>query len=272
MSLKLNDKQLNSLLDEVASDLNKSFGSAKDKLSKAEGAEMVKDENSQPDLSAPEESSPVPESSEAPPPDMSAPVAPDQSAAPQDPAQEMGGQLTPEALQAEYEKLPPEELQMHMQACQAALAKLSGGMGPDQSAPPAPEAAPAPDMGAGAPPMGAMKSENEALTLAKKETELVKAEVASIKEDLEIAVKTLRTLIETPVRKAITSISDLPKVEQNQEAKVSYSNDEFWAKLKEVAKRSDLKKSDKKLITDIYDRRVDAATAAKHLAKLFSEE
>lgn len=298
MSLKnLKDAELNKLLDEVALDLNKAFGEVQDKLAKGEGqrlegdqsGKMVKDEvDGKP--KAPEESSPVAEGSDAPPavppaddgagspsPDAAAPAAPGA-----DPAQEMGAQLTPEALEAEYAKLPPEELQMHLQAAQAAAAKMAGGMGaPDAGmgmgagAPPAPEAA--------APQAPLMQSEKAVAAdlkkseeLAKAELEAVKAENKSLKEDVEIIAATLKKMIETPVRKAITSIAELQKGEgdetpANDEYKPLAPN-EFWAKLKEVSKRPDLKKSEKQLILDVYAKQVNPEVAAKHLARLFKAE
>ena len=276
MSLKLSDKELNSLLDEVASDLSKSFSAVKEKLEKAED-EVAKALPPPEEKEAPssEESSPVPEASESAVPEETpgeAPAAPEgaapeaSEAAPQDPAQEMGGQLTPEALQAEYAKLPPEELQMHLQAAQAALQALSGGMDAGMGAPPA--APPAPDMGGGMPPP-AMKSEKAEVSLSKSE-----AEIVSLKEDMEILAKTIKAMIDAPVRKAITSISELSKDEDEEPMakSVSVSPGEFWTKLREVSKRSNLSKSDKNLINDVYEKRVNPEVAAKHLAKLFSQE
>jgi hypothetical protein len=271
MSLKLKDTELNKLIDEVVSELNGTFGDLKEKLSKAAPEESPGDESAAPPAAPAAEASESPEMSDdagsmdagAPPPEAPSPSA--------DPAQDMGGELTPEALQAEYEKLPPDELQMHKMALEAALAKLGGG-----------------DMGAGAPPPGgdmppaappsappmAMKSEksNEAVLAKSEELNLAKNEITSLKEDVEILTKTIKTLIETPVRKAITSITELPKEDEDDGVYKSLAPNEFWAKLKEVAKRQDLKKSDKDLIMDIYDRRVSPEVAAKHLARLFSEE
>lgn len=280
MSLKkLKDAELNKLLDEVALDLNKAFGDVQTKLAKAEDDKLAKDDGAAGKAPPEESESVTPEGSDAPPPPADASPSPSPSpdaagAAPApsgDPAQDMGAELTPEALQAEYQKLPPEELQMHAQALQAAMAAMGGGQpGMDAGAPPAPEAAPAPAM---APPAPAMKSEKTETTLAKSE-DLHKAEVDSLKEDVEILAKTLKALIETPVRKAITSIAELPKgeAEEVEEERKALSPVEFWGKLKEVSKRSDLKKSDKQLICDIYERRVQPEVAAKHLAKLFKED
>lgn len=302
MSLKnLKDAELNKLLDEVAQDLNKAFGDVQNKLAKGEGKQlegdqsgkMVKDEIKP---KGPEESSPVAEGSDAPP---DAPPADDAgSAAPApspdpsagapggDPAQEMGAQLTPEALQAEYAKLPPEELQMHLQAAQAALAALGGGMGAPDAGPPAPEAAaPAPSPSASAPLLQSEKGTNSAALkkteeaqmdeLSKAELDAVKAENKSLKEDVEIIAATLKKMIETPVRKAITSIAELPKGEEEAQADETYKPldpTNFWKKLAEVSKRPDLKKGEKKLILDIYAKQVEPEAAAKQLAKLFKAE
>lgn len=297
MSLKnLKDAELNKLLDEVAQDLNKAFGDVQTKLAKGEGKQlegdqsgkMVKDEIKP---KGPEDSEPVAEGSDAPPDAPpaddagSAPApSPDASAAPADPAQEMGAQLTPEALQAEYAKLPPEELQMHLQAAQAALAALGGGMGAPDAAPPAPEAAaPAPSPSASAPLLQSEKAVRDMIAqdlkktedLAKSELESVKAENKSLKEDVEIIAATLKKMIETPVRKAITSIAELPKGEEEAQADETYKPldpTNFWKKLAEVSKRPDLKKGEKKLILDIYAKQVEPEAAAKQLAKLFKAE
>jgi hypothetical protein len=279
MSLKLNDKELNALLDDVVLDLNKSFSSVKEKLSKAEdkkeetmeksGLPVEKDDSFKGD-SAPEESSPAAHETQSAAPEASESAPADEQAAPaQDPAQEQGAELTPENLEAEYAKLPPEELQMHVQASQAALAKLGGGdLAMDAGMPPAAPAAPqSPDASAPGP---AMKSEKTVNSLSKSEVE-ANAKVKSLEEDLEALTKVVRALIETPVRKAITSISDLQKSEKEEKVSQSMSPNEFWSKLKEVSKRKDLKKSDKELIKDIYERNVQPEVAAKHLAKLFEE-
>lgn len=270
MALKLKDSELDKLLDDVVSELNEAFQGLDSKLTKSEYKNEASMEKAGP--VDPEASSPAAEPAEAsddasamPEGDVSASASPEMAPA-HDGDVDMGGDaLTPEALQMEYEKLPPEELQMHKQALEAALAKMGGGMGaPDMgSAPPAPEA-PA------APPAPAMKSEK-----ASKEFEDLKksseAEIISLKEDIEILAKSLKTLVETPVRKAIVSIDELPKAEEKKEPKDSYTPGEFWGKLKEVAKRPDLKKSERQLIMDIYDRRVSPEVAAKHLAKLFAD-
>ena len=291
MSIKnLKDSELNKLLDEVAQDLNKAFGQVQDKLAKKEGQQLEGDESGKmvkgdEDGSAPkgpEESSPVAEGSDAPPAAPpaddggAAAPAPDAGAAPAgDPAQEQGAALTPEALQAEYAKLPPEELQMHLAAAQAALAALGGGMGgPEAGAPPSPEMAgpPSPSPSAGAPLMQSEKAVKMD-ELAKKELETVKADNASLKEDVEILAATLKKMIETPVRKAITSIADLPQEEvAADESYKSLAPEAFWSKLAEVSKRQDLKKSEKKLILDIYAKQVNPETAAKQLARLFKAE
>lgn len=290
MSIKnLKDSELNKLLDEVAQDLNKAFGQVQNKLAKKEGQQlegdesgkMVKEEVEGSVPKGPEESSPVAEGSDAPPAappaddgGSAAAPAPDAGAAPVDPAMEQGAALTPEALEAEYCKLPLEELQMHLAAAQSALAKLGGGMAPGAGAqqPPPPEmAAPSPSASAPAP---LMQSEKKVVMedLSKKELEAVKADNASLKEDVEILAATLKKMIETPVRKAITSLTELPQEEVADESYKSLAPEAFWSKLAEVSKRGDLKKSEKKLILDIYAKQVNPETAAKTLARLFKAE
>lgn len=266
MALKLTDKELNKLLDEVAVDLNKSFDKMKSDLKKADDEDeepMAKDVGG----SVPEESSPTASPSASPAPEESAPP-PEASApqdAPQDPAAD-AGQLTPEALQAEYSKLPPDELMMHLQAAQAAAQALQGaGPGPGPAGGPPAEAS-APPEAPPAPPM-AMKSEAKMDDLKKAE-KAVNAEITSLKEDVEILAKTVKALLDQPIRKAITSVTELNKEEPKDEPK-SYSPEQFWVKLRQVAKNPDLKKSEKQLIKDIYSHKVTPEVAAKQLAKLF---
>lgn len=155
MSLKIKESELKDILAEVAEDLAKAFDSEKTKLSKADGEAPPKEEPAE-DTSGgpPAEGS---EGSDAPPAadaSASAPGAespapgPDASPAPQgvDPAADQAAALTPEALQAEYGKLSPEELDMHIKAALAAKAVVAGGMPPDAGG-----AMPPPDMSAGAP-------------------------------------------------------------------------------------------------------------------------
>src|SRR3954470_20854224 len=125
MSLKIKESELKDILAEVAEDLAKAFESEKDKLSKADDGSgpPPKEETPGEDHagSPPAEGSegsdapPAADASAAPGAESPAP-GPDGAPAPQgmDPAADQAAALTPEALQAEYSKLSPEELDMHI--------------------------------------------------------------------------------------------------------------------------------------------------------------
>lgn len=284
--LKIKESDLNKLLDEVSEELSSALNS--EKLSKSE-KELKKDDGS---LKQPEESegppSAGPEASASPSPEASdsvepsASAGPDASAAPGgDPAAEAGPEMSVEALMAEYSKLPPDELQMHLQAAQMAAQQLGMGQSPagdmgspsaGAGAPPAGPPMPPPEATQAPQPPPAMKSEKNVEAKLSKSEEAHKAEIASLKEDVEILAKTVKSLIEVPIRKAITSIDQLPEEEVDVKEHQPLSTQDFWGKLKEVSKRSDLKKSDKQLILDIYEKRVTPDVAAKRLVKLFAEE
>jgi len=139
--MKLSKSQINKLLEQVTNDVAVMLKSDTEEvtLSKADPGEETTAETT-PDGSATdgppgEQSSAGPEDSGAP--DASADASAEGSAPPmdggpdggQDPATDAGA--TPEALQAEYMKLPPEELKMHLMAAHAALMAMeSQGGGP----------------------------------------------------------------------------------------------------------------------------------------------
>src|SRR5574343_667859 len=126
MTIKAKNKELDALLDEVVLDLNKAFSSANQRLGKAEGKEESKEESKDrkksppvPEMDDKEGSEPLGEESVSAKPEASAP--PEQPEAPAaeeqaDPAEGGEGEMTPEALQAEYAKLPVEDIQMHIEA------------------------------------------------------------------------------------------------------------------------------------------------------------
>lgn len=310
---KIKESELKALLDEVATDLSKAFESEKDALVKAEG-ELAKDdapgeepdESPAADASAPPDASPAPSPEEgsesAPAPDASA--SPDGAPAPDaamDPAADAAVALTPEALQAEYSKLAPEELDMHIKAALAAKAAVAGA--PDASAGAPPMAPPDASAPMGAPPAGppalaaappsppmpddpmALKSELSAGhkkanggqikaggSLGKSENEqatddkiaALEALVKSQGEDNENLAKAIKLMIEQPLRKAVTSVAHLPKVEAE---KAPLTKASINARLKELSMKPDLKKSDRALINDFYDGRVKADA----LAPLFED-
>jgi hypothetical protein len=157
----LNQNELDSILAEVTSDLNKAAIEQGQRLAKAkeDGSDDDSSDSSPPSSDSDSGSSdssggsapPAPDASaSAGPPDASAGgPPPDASAsAPADPAAASpSAPLDVESLKAEYSQLPPEELEMHLVACKAAYAEqqaAAGGVSPDAGAPPAPGASPSP--------------------------------------------------------------------------------------------------------------------------------
>ena len=302
MSLKIKESELKDILSEVAEDLAKAFKSTEDKLVKAEpiakddGPPQEDESGSDEASSAPAEGSEgsepsaPPADASAPPADASAPPAsPDASPAPEgmDPAADQAAALTPEALQAEYSKLAPEELDMHIKAALAAKAAVAGA--PDAGGLPPPDASAAPAPDASAPPAAppappALKAElkasperggkdsidslgkSEFEAMSKKqndEIEALKALVKSQAEDIETLAKVAQKIMEQPLRKAVTSVAHLPKVEEKKEL----TRETIHARLKTLSAKPDLKKSDRQLINDFFDGRVKA----DKLAPLFED-
>lgn len=265
MSMKIKDADLTALLEEVSTELSQAFGEAQ-ALAKSEKSKKLKkdasaDEPEMSDAADPSASPDVPaDAAPAPEAEGAAPEAPPEEAPPAGGGDPAGESLDPAALQAEYEQLSPEELEMHLKACMAAVEKLQGGAG-------GPEQAPAgqPPMPEAQPPMApAMKSEP-------KVNDLFKSEFDSMKEDIEILANTVKALIETPVRKAITSVDQLGKSEEKVETK-SMTHSDIMSEVRRLAKNPDLKKSDRKFLIDFCDGRVNPEIAAKELARLFSNE
>lgn len=227
------------------------------------------------DASAPDASASASPDASAPPADASAPPA--DGSAPQDPA--MDASNDPQALQDEYSKLgaqDPEALKNHYLACKAALFALMGagadasappaGAAPGSAAPPAPPAAsPAPPVASpspDAPP--AMKSEKSAggmpttteeanggKGMMKSENDQIKnltEKLAKQEEAMGALLSVVTSVVETPVRKAITSVAHLAKTEEVAKNDVSkLSREEVKASLRRAAEKP-LKKSDRELI------------------------
>lgn len=188
-----------------------------------------------------------------------------------------GQPADPAALEAEYEKLPPEELKAHYLACKAALMKVMGGQeqgaeGGAPGAPPAPEgAAPegaAPE-GAGAPPPGAapagpegsapppqMKSQMPA---NKANGGMVKSETDTLKEQVTLLTKALTMFVEAPSRKAATSIPSGMVASGTPMTK-----SEITAKLTAVTADPKLSKANRDLVDGYYNRSV-SVESIKHL-------
>jgi hypothetical protein len=258
---------------------------------------MSKDDEDPKKSPSPAESSP---GLSATPGGESAPVAGDPGAeAPDadagstlaDPA--AGGEqpVSVEALEAEYEQLPPEELKMHLAAAHAAAMKVLGGaMGPDAGAG-APPGAPPPGAGPSAPPpaspppgkmafneVPAAKAEirhgdgsgGKELPVKKSEepktsTEVaaVRADVASLKEDVQNLVKAFEVSLGKPIRKAVTDVNFIPKAPEGDAKPVSSTViGAHFAELTRPGSRAvkadgqPLSKADRERINAWYDNRI----------------
>ena len=304
--------EIAALLTEIEGDFKKAEQEAVETLKKGaeeSGKEPEKEVAGSPggeDSSSPAldpTSDPSADASQAGPgPDASAsagaPPAPAAGAPGGDPGADVG--LTPEALQAEYAQLPPEELDMHIQAALAAKEALAGAAGPGAGAPPAgpagappagPPAPPADAASAGGPPMmgkeelrinkeatggkisaGVKKSEDQIQKLV----DLVKAQQDQIEsmrknstEDIEILTKAVRSVLETPVRKAVTSLADVPELKKTEAVAEKFKTrkdvDNFIS-----ANVEKMTKSERDLWLDFVDNKVPASKLEPMLERLTS--
>lgn len=267
--INLSEDEIENILNEVQGVLASVTKSEKDKatrLAKAEGDDDGAGEESgggeasaggPPEASAP----PAPEASGPPAgaaPEASASADPAAAAPGGDPAA-AGGPVDPAALQAEYAKLPIDELKAHAEAAMAALqAAMGGAAGGDPAAagvPPAPPMADAAGAG-GPPPMApAMKKEikvegNGGEVMAAKKSE---KEIADLKKSLDENQQALSGVIEAftkfvskPVRKAETAL----KTQVAEGSKLSKSD--ATAKLRAKVKDQSLTKKDRELINGVF--------------------
>jgi hypothetical protein len=246
-----------------------------EKLAKAVGEEQSKMDADDANEAAP----PMADDKEdaeasAPEAEGSAPPA-DDPAAPGDEGGEAGdksnGSMDPAALQSEYAKLPLDELKMHMEAAQAALAAAMGG-GMAAGAPAAGPAGPGAGVGpeASAPP--AMKGEMKEMMkvdgnggkVAKSE-----AEVASLRKSLEEQGKMLERVIgafeavvSKPMRKAETTLTPAAAASAPK-----LSKSEIAVKLRSKVRDQSLTKNDRELINDFFlNANVDVSKLS-HLLK-----
>lgn len=291
------------ILAELEADLKKGAEEAKAAiLKKADEGDEGEDSNAPAEGSSPE----APEASEAagPAAEGSSPAAPPEAppagpegaspeappagdpaaAAGGDPA--AGGELTPEALQAEYAQLPPEELDMHIQAALAAKEALQGAAGPGAGAPP-PGAMPPPGpegASAGGPPPGAppmmgktqlavdKKAQGGQISAGKaqKSEEIAKLEalVKSQQEDIENLSKVVKTVLETPVRKSVTALSDVAPFAKTEIKTLSKKEvDEFIR-----ANAPKMTKAERELWLSYVDNKVPAAKLAPMFERLSSNK
>ncbi|NDD54171.1 hypothetical protein EBZ39_09890 [bacterium] len=147
--MKIKDSALKALIAEVEAEIGDLLKSEKQKLSKA--AEDLDEMSAAPEAdpsaeasseaSAPMEDEQHEESQDSEDhaaPEASAPMEDEQKDAmkPEDDMAE-AAPMDPEALKAEYMKLPQDELEMHLMAAKAAMMEMSGGQA-DAKAPAAP--------------------------------------------------------------------------------------------------------------------------------------
>lgn len=216
---------------------------------------------------------------DAPPPGMDAgapPPAGDGAPPPGGPegapADDGAGQGAPsvEELEQLYAQLPDEQLEAHYVAIQQAVAQRGQGQGGAEAPPEAPPAAPpaAPAGPSASPSAPAFKSE-EFIALQTK--------VESLQKSLETTVKALETAtVGSPMRKSITRVENgivyIPYQGGEQAVTVGapmkkslkeMSKSEFTARLNEVVKDPKLTKSDRALINDYFDGKVQITSLEK---------
>jgi hypothetical protein len=211
----------------------------------------------------------------APPPgpEGSPPAGPEGSpdGAPPGPDGGVGGPVDPAQLEQVYAQMSDEELKAHYLALKAAIAARAGaGAGGPPGAPPGgPGGAPAPTGvdGGGSPPPPTM-GKGERLPCPPNGGPIQKSE-SDIK--IEVLEKSLKGLVDVfekvltrPQRKAITGIEWIKKSEDSTEPTKpgkkpvdQLSVAEVKERLNEVAKRTDLKKSDRSRITKFYYGEID---------------
>lgn len=202
---------------------------------------------------APPTDAPAPDAaSAAPPADGSDPAAAGDPAADQS--------ADPAALEAEYAKLPPEDLKAHYLACKSALFAIMGAAaGPDagaapapgadasMAAPPAPPAAsPSPAMAPPAPPAASPSAPPTLKSEAEIKIETLTEKLQKSEQSLESLAKIVETIATRPTRKAITSTVGLEKTEKSVDiSKLSKSDAKTILRNKV---RNGLSKSDQELV------------------------
>lgn len=297
----MNKEEITDILREVEADLKKSANEISQSLRKANGEPTEPADSVSADSSSPASESAVGEGGAPPaPPTPEAPPA--DASAGGDPAAEQGQQLTPEALQAEYSQLAPEELDMHIQAALAAKEALSAAAAPpgqgDPMAPPggdpsagAPPMAP-PGAEAGAPPMDpAMMGKDEMAAnkanggkITKSEQAMVAAILAAVEKkfdakmaafqkntqtDVENLTKSITTLVSAPIRKSIAALSDLgPSLAKSES--IPMSKKEVNDFISENAER--MTKTERSLWLDFVANKVPASKLAPMLERLTSSK
>lgn len=223
----------------------------------------------------------------APPPPSADPAA----SAPSSAASPAAGGDPLQALTAAYAQLPPEEIELHLQALTAVLQARPGmGGAPGAGAPPpadpmasaasASAAPPPPPGGPGAvaPLAGenskpldpaatmALKSAQEELSLVKKERDAAMAKVDGLEKSVAELTDTMSKAFSTPVRKSVTGKDLLVKSENTTVDVESLSKSEVTKKLLAKAYDPKLEKKDRDLINNYYKGSVKVDAIAHLLA------
>lgn len=288
MTMKIKDSQVKAILAEVEAEIGSLLKAETDRLAKAGEESPGEDEGSEsggpppaspagpagpsasPDASAAPDASASPADASASPeaPPMDAPPA---EGAPVDPAADQGP-VDPEALMAEYAKLPPEELKVHFMACKAAMAQVMGA-DPEAAGAGAPPPMASPSPAGGPPPPGAspspaplmqnelevpanggtqraavpdaIKSEKaaEGARLSKSEDRVkeLEATLADQATQIDLLAKAVDLVVGQPMRKAVVGVGFVPKT---VDSKSEPSKDEISAKLNEAIRSKKLSKAE----------------------------
>jgi hypothetical protein len=307
--MKINSKDLNKLLEQVTEDvvgiLAKSDESS---MAKADPGEETPGEEtpagSSAEGSTPEATpeGPPSEGPEGSAGDQEAPSGPEapSDGSEQNPAEDESA--GPEALVAEYSKLPIEELKLHVMAAHAALMQAIGSSGEgDQGEQPSPEGEAGPGPGTSAestppagiaePPMGkaevksspgnggqvkvgggVCKSELEVkLEKLEKAISDKDATIRSLEEKMTEAVAGLNNLVSksknVALRKSVAGIAYEGKPGSEEKSEVVLSKSEALAKCNELSMSKDLSKSDKEKIMSFVLGHADQSTISHLLSK-----
>lgn len=173
------------------------------------------------------------------------------------------GPVDPAALEAEYAKLPLPELQAHYLAAKSALFQVMGqgqGQGAPQGAPP--QAPPPGPSAGGAPPPGPSAGGAPPMAMS----EMSKSEAEDIKAQLAEMTKIVNLFVGQPIRKAVTGASYVAKSEENTVEVKSITPAQITAKLAQLTRSPELKKSDRDLVNGYYEG-VVKVDAIAHLLK-----
>jgi hypothetical protein len=259
MSIKLSKKELEGILAEVEQEL--AVVTKSTKLAKAVGP--FEDDAT----------------TEGPPPEdagLEASPEGDAGAPPADAGAAPGGEMTPgqispediEALAMEYAQLPPEELEVHAIAIDAAIQMVTGGGaapgGPPPGGPPPGGPPPGGPPPGGPPPGGAPMMMSEAKieekilkkfeaerTASAQELDILKGHVDTLAKALNLALN-----VGQPMRKAVTSVTHIDKPGSDRgttESVKGLSRAEITSRLTEKTRDPSMKKSDRALVNKYYD-------------------